>query len=154
MYVSWNNFAVGRAPSKSPSPLTTVTLGPRTVSNTGTFIRNTQITGDMAAGTIYIAGMDEGGGGFPHNNINHIYRSTDGGNTWTNTYTGPSFPGPGVRASGYFACMFTDPWCLLAARGAGVSLRPSTTWFTGSMPQHGAAVTLATSITSAPPIAV
>ena len=28
MYVSWNNFAVGAAPSKSPSPLTTVTLGP------------------------------------------------------------------------------------------------------------------------------
>ena len=59
-------------------------------------------------GTIYVAGMDEGGGGFPHNNVNHIYRSTDGGNTWTNTYTGPSFPGPGVTAVGYFACMFPD----------------------------------------------
>src|SRR6266498_1227941 len=30
-----------------------------------------------------------------------------GGATWTNTYTGPSFPGPGVGAVGYFACMFT-----------------------------------------------
>ena len=78
------------------------------MSNTSTFIRDTQITGDMSGnGTIYIAGMDEGGGGFPHNNINHIYRSTDGGNTWTNTYTGPSFAGPGVGASGYFACMFS-----------------------------------------------
>ena len=59
-------------------------------------------------GTIYIAGMDEGGGGFPHNDINKIYKSTDGGNTWANTYTGPSFPGPGVTAVGYFACMFPD----------------------------------------------
>ena len=52
--------------------------------------------------------MDEGGGGFPHNDINIIYKSTDGGNTWANTYTGPSFPGPGVTAVGYFACMFPD----------------------------------------------
>ena len=51
----------------------------------GTFIRNTQITGDMSGnGTIYIAGMDEGGGGFPHNDTNLIYKSTDGGVTWTN----------------------------------------------------------------------
>ena len=72
------------------------------------FIRNVQITGDLATGDVYIAGMDEGGGGFPHNDTNHIFRSTDGGNTWTNTYTGPAFPGPGVTAVGYFACMFTD----------------------------------------------
>ena len=83
---------------------------PVNVSNTGTFIRNTQITGDLSGnGTMYIAGMDEGGGGFPHNNVNHIYRSTDGGNTWIHTYTGPSFAGPGVTASGYFACMFNPP---------------------------------------------
>jgi hypothetical protein len=68
-----------------------------------------QITGDLSGnGTVYIAGMDEGGGGFPHNDINHIYKSTDGGNTWANTYTGPSFPGPGVTAVGYFAQMFPD----------------------------------------------
>jgi hypothetical protein len=109
MYVSWNNFAVGSGALQatfSTDNGNTWTL--RTVSNTGTFIRNTQITGDASGnGTIYIAGMDEGGGGFPHNNVNHIYRSTDGGNTWTHTYSGPSFPGPGVGASGYFACMFT-----------------------------------------------
>jgi hypothetical protein len=57
---------------------------------------------------VYIAGMDEGGGGFPHNDTNHIFRSTDGGNTWTNTYTGTSFPGPGVGSVGYFAVMFPD----------------------------------------------
>jgi hypothetical protein len=54
--------------------------------------------------------MDEGAGGFPHNDTNYIYKSTDGGNTWTNTYTGASFPGPGVVdcAGTYFACMFPD----------------------------------------------
>ena len=50
------------------------------------FIRNVQITGDFATGDVYIAGMDEGGGGFPHNDTNYIFRSTDGGNTWANTY--------------------------------------------------------------------
>ena len=111
MYVSWNNFAVGSgALQVTFSTDNGNTWNLRTVSNTGTFIRNTQITGDMSGnGTIYIAGMDEGGGGFPHNNVNHIYRSTDGGNTWTHTYNGPSFPGPGVTASGYFACMFNPP---------------------------------------------
>ena len=34
-------------------------------------------------GTLYIAGMDEGGGGFPHNDTNLIYKSTDGGATWS-----------------------------------------------------------------------
>src|SRR5262249_47474568 len=81
-------------------------------ANTGTFIRNVQITGDSATGDVYIAGMDEGGGGFPHNDTNLIFKSTDGGATWTNTYTGAtSFPGPGVVACSvnpYFTCMFTD----------------------------------------------
>ena len=89
-----------------------------------------QITGDMSGnGTIYIAGMDEGGGGFPHNDINKIYKSTDGGNTWTNTYTGPSFPGPALPLLG------TSPACsrTAAATGgtrAGVSRPPLTTWLT------------------------
>jgi hypothetical protein len=110
----------------------------RTVSNTATFIRNVQITGDPVTGDVYIAGMDEGGGGFPHNDINKIYRSTDGGNTWTNTYTGPSFPGPGVTASGYFACMFAPPTPPppTGVTRAGASRPPTTTsftWFTLSM---------------------
>ena len=68
-----------------------------------------QITGDLSGnGVVYLAGMDEGGGGFPHNNINHIFKSTDGGNTWSHPYTGPAFAGPGVTAVGYFACMFSD----------------------------------------------
>ena len=74
----------------------------------------TAVTGD-----VYIAGMNEGGGGFPHNDANKIYRSTDGGNTWTNTYTGPPFPGPGVTAVGLLRPhVYRQRW-LLAARGLG-----------------------------------
>src|SRR5205823_3801115 len=98
MYVSWNNFSVGSGALQVTFSTDNGATwhAPITVSNTSTFIRNTQITGDLSGnGTIYIAGMDEGGGGFPHNNVNHMYRSTDGGNTWNHTYTGPSFAGPG-----------------------------------------------------------
>jgi hypothetical protein len=111
LYVSWNDFNVGSgALVVSFSTDNGDTWhSPVTVSNTGTFMRDVQITGDMAGGgAVYIAGMDEGGGGFPHNDVNHIFKSTDGGVTWTHPYTGPSFPGPGVTSVGYFACMFPD----------------------------------------------
>jgi len=111
MYISWNDFNVGAGAlvvSRSTDNGSTWSSA-ITVANTGTFIRNTQITGDMSGnGNLYIAGMDEGGGGFPHNDTNLIYKSTDGGATWSNTYTGTPFPGPGVTSAGYFACMFND----------------------------------------------
>ena len=111
MYISWNDFNVGNANifviRSTDNGLTW--SAPVMVSTQPTFIRNTQITGDMGGnGTIYIAGMDEGGGGFPHNDTNLIYKSTDGGVTWSNTYTGTPFPGPGVGSVGYFAVMFPD----------------------------------------------
>ena len=107
MYVSWNDFAVGGNLKVRFSTDNGTTWTERQLAPASPFIRDVQITGDFANGTVYVAGMDEGGGGFPHNNINHLYRSTDGGNSWTQTYVGPSFAGPGVGASGYFACMFT-----------------------------------------------
>jgi hypothetical protein len=108
MFVSWNDFAAGQGIFVTYSSDNGATWH-APINITPTFIRNVQITGDLAGnGTVYIAGMDEGGGGFPHNDTNHIYRSTDGGNTWTHTYNGPTFPGPGVTAVGYFAQMFTD----------------------------------------------
>src|SRR5712672_3908020 len=111
LYISWNDFNIGQGALMSiHSTDGGVTWSsPATVINGGTFIRDVQITGDLAgSGTVYIAGMDEGGGGFPHNDTNLIFKSTDGGTTWSNTYTGTPFPGPGVTASGYFAQMFND----------------------------------------------
>jgi hypothetical protein len=122
MYVSWNDFNVGAgALVESFSTDNGSTWSPAvTVINSGTFIRNTQITGDMSGnGTLYIAGMDEGGGGFPHNDKNLIFKSTDGGASWTNTYTGPQFPGPGVCSSGYFAGMFSTNGCYWRHEGWG-----------------------------------
>ena len=152
MYVSWNDFNVGGGALfvTYSSDNGGTWHAPITVSNTGTFIRDVQITGDAANGNVYIAGMDEGGGGFPHNDTNKIFRSTDGGATWTNTYTGTPFPGPGVTAVGYFAQMFADGggfwrhegWGEPAAFNGVVSL---------SMPSTAPAPTLATSTTSAPP---
>src|SRR5881227_3056083 len=115
LYISWNDFNVGNANIfviRSTDGGTTWS-SPVMVSTQPTFIRNTQITGDLAGnGTLYIAGMDEGGGGFPHNDNNLIFKSTDGGASWTNTYTGATtFPGPGVTACSdnpYFSCMFPD----------------------------------------------
>src|SRR5215471_3961294 len=110
MYVSWNDFNVGGGALfvrySTDNGLTWTNA--RQITSGTPFIRDVQITGDLATGDVYIAGMNEGGGGFPHNDSNLFFRSTDGGNTWTNTYSGPSFPAPGVTAVGYFACMFTD----------------------------------------------
>src|SRR5881275_3022168 len=110
MYTSWNDFNVGGGALfvRYSTDNGVTWTNARQITSGTPFIRDVQITGDLATGDVYIAGMNEGGGGFPHNNSNLIFRSTDGGNTWSNTYTGPTFPGPGVTAVGYFACMFTD----------------------------------------------
>ena len=61
-------------------------------------------------GTVYVAGMNEMNGGLT-NRANKIYKSTDGGNTWTNTLHRrlPSLRpvAPHARTA-YFACMFTS----------------------------------------------
>ena len=126
------------------------------MANSGTFIRNVQITGDEVDGDVYIAGMDEGGGGFPHNDTNLMFKSTDGGATWANTYTGSPFPAP---ASLLAASTPTSPACFpitVATSGtrAGVNLPPLTALFTWSIPSMVRAPTQATSITSALPTVV
>src|SRR4026208_916833 len=109
MYVSWNDFNVGGGALFITYSSDNGNTWHSPISVNPSFVRDVQITGDLSGnGVVYIAGMNEGGGGFPQNDTNLIFKSTDGGNTWANTYTGPQFPGPGVTAVGYFACMFSD----------------------------------------------
>jgi len=109
MYVSWNDFNAGQGIFVTYSSDNGTTWH-SPIMITPSFIRNVQITGDKVTGDVYIAGMDEQGGGLT-NRSNKIYRSTDGGNTWTNTYNGPSFPAPGrvnCSANPFFVCMYPD----------------------------------------------
>jgi hypothetical protein len=110
MYVSWNDFNVGGGALfvrySTDNGLTWTNA--RQLTSGAPFIRDVQITGDLVTGDVYVAGMNENGGGLTTRN-NLIFRSTDGGNTWTNTYTGPAFNGPGRGASGYFATMYNNP---------------------------------------------
>ena len=108
MYVSWNHSADLLVRYSSDNGLT---WDNERQLNTS-FIRNVQITGDLLTGDVYIAGMDEGSGcssGCGSTRSNKIYRSTDGGNTWINTYTGPTFVGAYRGNVGYFCTMYSSP---------------------------------------------
>jgi hypothetical protein len=107
LYVSWNDFSVGGgALFVRRSTDNGATWASTQVAST--FIRNVQMTGDPATGAVYIAAMDEMGGGLT-TRANLFYKSTDGGATWANTYTGPAFPAPGRGTSGFFATMYNNP---------------------------------------------
>ena len=118
LYVSYNDFGV----SGPPISVTRSTDGGNTwsagvnlpIPSGANFIRDVQITGDYATGDVYVAGMDENGGsgctsGCGSTRRNVIYRSTDGGATFANTYTGPTFVGACRSASGYFCTMYDNP---------------------------------------------
>ena len=110
----------------------TAPLGRRCQLNPG-FIRNIQVTGDLqGSGRVYVAAMNEGTGGLSTRQ-NVMYRSTDGGVSWTSTNAGPSFQAPGRATCSqqtYFACMFNNGitiwrhmgWGQPAASGNVVSL--------------------------------
>jgi len=103
MYISWNDFNAGQSIFVTHSDDGGITWsGPVRVNTGATFIRNIQLTGSPDdGGTVFIAGMDEGGGG-ANNRINWIFRSLDGGATWTGIQQGPPFAPPGTVSCGYF----------------------------------------------------
>jgi hypothetical protein len=76
--------------------------------NTGIFYRNVQVTGAPRgakpvgkSSTVFIASMDEGGGG-DNTRQNLMYRSTNGGKTWTLITMGPRYNPVGDQSCGYF----------------------------------------------------
>src|SRR5438552_3087500 len=128
MYISYNDLTIGGGAlyvvySDNGTTWTPVQLNP-------SFIRDVQITGDLqSSGRVYVAAMNEGGGGLTVRQ-NVMYRSTNGGVTWTSTNAGPGFQGPGRSNPSYFACMFNNGinmwrhmgWGEPAANGNVVSL--------------------------------
>ena len=110
LYVSSNDFNRNPGIFVRYSTDTGLTWNNERQITSGTpFIPNVQITGDLATDDVYIAGMNENGGNTNFNRNNLMFRSTDGRNTWTNTYTGPAFVGPHRSNSGYFATMYSSP---------------------------------------------
>jgi hypothetical protein len=108
MYISWNDFGNGADLHVRYSTDNGLTWTNDSEVHTGfPFIRNVQITGDLITSELYIAGMDEMNGELPR--ANWFYRSIDGGDIWTNTYIGPTFPGPGRGVQGWFGVMYTNP---------------------------------------------
>jgi hypothetical protein len=112
MYVSYNNFNIGGGALFVAVSTDNGTTWAQHQITSG-FVRDVQITGDTD-GTVYVAGMNEGGGGTGGPRSNLMFRSTDGGSTWTNTYTGPNFTGPSdgtlCSSNSYFAAMFSGYW--------------------------------------------
>lgn len=92
MYVSWNDFSMNARLSVTYSDDGTTWSPPVFLS--ADFVRNVQLTGSPTDGTVFVAGMDEGGGG-GNNRTNIIYRSTDGGASWTPIKMGAPFAPPG-----------------------------------------------------------
>jgi hypothetical protein len=117
MYISFNNFALGSGALQIVFSDDGSTWTTKTISNTNTFMRDVQVTGSPVGppppnvtytSTVFVASMDEGGGGLGTRQ-NVMFRSTDGGNTWTSATMGPVFNavGDGTCSSNpYFADVF------------------------------------------------
>lgn len=108
MYVSWNDYANNAALSVAYSDDGTTWKGPVILNSS--FVRDVQLTGAPKGtrvggtiNTVFVAAMDEGGGGFATRQ-NIMYRSLDGGVTWTSAIMGPRFQpvGEGSCDNPYF----------------------------------------------------
>lgn len=104
MYIAWNDYARGQSIFAVHSDDGVVWTAPVQVSPGSGLIRTIQVTGNPTDGTVFVAGMNEGAGGVsPRTNL--IYRSNNGGETWTQITMGPQFTPPGEALCGYFAAI-------------------------------------------------
>jgi hypothetical protein len=105
MYISENDFSLSGELFTSFSDNGTTWTCCVVHSTPSPFIRDVQLTGGPD-GTVFLAAMNEGGGGF-NNRTNLMYKSTDGGVTWTSAITmGAAFAPPGdalCSTNTYFA---------------------------------------------------
>lgn len=112
MYISWNDFVANGSTSVTFSDNGTSWSSPVRLNNGSTFIRDVQITGSPVGAsrfegknsTVFVAGMDEGGGGL-NTRQNIMYKSLDGGVTWTSSTMGSRFSPPGTVNCGYFVAV-------------------------------------------------
>jgi alpha-tubulin suppressor-like RCC1 family protein len=103
MYISLNNFSVGGGELEvTHSDDGTTWSTP--VALTSTFRRDVQLTGSPSSdGTVFVVGQEENGGGVGKTGQqNFMYRSTNGGATWTSVTMGPTFTIAGTTSCGYF----------------------------------------------------
>ena len=113
MYISFNNFNVGSGALQLTYSDDGVTWVSAKTLN-GSFIRDVQVTGTPPGpapptaryySTVFVAAMNEEGGGLSTRQ-NVMYRSTDGGVTWTSSTMGAVFSAVGdgtCPSNSYFA---------------------------------------------------
>jgi hypothetical protein len=110
MYVSFNNFAIDSGALEVSYSDDGITW--KVVQLSTTFIRDVQITGAQISPTanrpalrgynsVFIASMDEGSGG-PDTRQNIVWRSDNGGVSWSEIVMGPRFNPVGDSTCGYF----------------------------------------------------
>jgi len=113
MYISFGNYNLGVGALQLVYSDNGTTWNTVTISNTNTFYRDVQVTGAQltptvtraalnAYDTVIVASMDEGSGGLSTRQ-NVIWRSNNGGTSWTSSTTGPRFAAVGDGTCGYFA---------------------------------------------------
>ena len=112
MYVSFNDFNQNGGLFVTHTDDGVIWSTPVQIASGTPFIRDVQITGTLPGSIpptaawmspVFLEGMDEGSGGLSTRQ-NIMYRSTDGGATWTSATQGPRFnPVGDAGTCGYFA---------------------------------------------------
>jgi len=119
MYISFNNFNVDGGALQVVHSDDGTTWSSAATLNAG-FIRDVQVTGTPPGppapnagyiSTVFVASMNEEGGGLSTRQ-NVMFRSTDGGMTWTSVTMGPVFNavGDGVCASNSYFAKINPIW--------------------------------------------